>query len=144
MRDRGLDQLLVGPITVDRSQIIVEQRSRGTSTIKNTGRSPALKMRITHRNFILNQGQVPTLSAVWETPKALFPGAADSYHPAVESGPLSQGDINAILAGTRALWMIARIEYFDRDGNMHHTNISTRWGGMNRPDMVPEGDNDAN
>ena len=101
-------------------------------------------MRITHRNFILNQGQVPTLSAVWETPNALFPGAADSYHPAVESGPLSQGDINAILAGTRALWMIARIEYFDRDGNMHHTNISTRWGGMNRPDMVPEGDNDAN
>lgn len=135
----------VGPITVNCDQIIVGRPSRGTIVIKNTGRSPALRMRVAHRGIILNQGQAPPSTPnVWEVPKALFPNAEDFYHPPVDGGPLSQADVAAIIAGTRVLWVIARVEYFDREGNLHHTNICTRWGGVNRPVMVPEGDNDAN
>jgi len=134
----------VGPLTTNLDQIIAGHRSRGTIVIKNTGRSPALKMRITHRGIILNRGEIPALLDVWEVPKALFPGVQDEYHPPIEGGPISHDDAAALLAGTKVLWIIARIEYFDRDGNFHHTNIRTRWGGMDRPVMVPEGENDAN
>jgi hypothetical protein len=133
----------VGPITVNCDQLIAGQPSRGTIVIKNTGRTPALRMRIAHRGVILNQGQVPATPSAWEVPKALFPNAEDFYHPPVEGGPLSQADASALVAGTRVLWIIARIEYFDGGGKLHHTNICTRWGGINRPVMVPEGNNDA-
>jgi hypothetical protein len=134
----------VGPVTVNCDQIIAGQPSRGTIVIKNTGRSPAIRIRIVHTGVILNQGQAPVVPNAWEAPKALFPNAEDFYHPPVEGGPLSQADASALVAGTRVLWIIARIEYFDGNGNFHHTNISTRWGGVNRPVMVPDGDNDAN
>jgi len=69
----------VGPITANCDQIIVGQPSRGTIVIKNTGRSPALRMRVAHRGIILNQGQAPPSTPnLWEVPKALFPNAVDS------------------------------------------------------------------
>jgi len=70
-------------------------------------------------------------------------GAEDFYHPPVEGGPLTAADMADLGAGTRELWVIARVEYFDRDGGRHYTNISTRWGGLGRPVMVPYGNNDA-
>jgi len=127
----------VGPITVNCD---VRQ---GTVVIKNTGRSPALRMRVSHRALIVNPGQAPMVLNIWEVPKALFPGAEDFYHPTIEGGPLSQADFGRMAAGTRELWVIARIEYFDGDGNFYHTDISTRWGGVNRPVMVPHGNNSA-
>jgi hypothetical protein len=133
----------VGPITVGCQGLFVNRPIPAVIAIKNTGRSPALRMRVAHEGIILNQGQIPNPPTTWETPKALFPGAEDFYYPFLGRAPLSQADFVAINAGTRAAWVIARIEYFDGSGNPHHTNICTRWGGPNRPAFVPEGNNDA-
>jgi len=134
----------VGPITVGCNGLVAGKFIDAVIAIRNTGRSPALRMRIAHQGIILNQGQVPSIPSAWETPKALFPGADDLYYPFLGYGPLSQAELAGINAGNRAAWIIARIEYFDAGGRLHHTNICTRWGGPSRPAFVPEGNNDAN
>jgi hypothetical protein len=133
----------VGPITVACDGLFPAKPINACIAIRNTGRSPALRMRVSHQGIILNRGQAPNIPTVWETPKALFPGAEDLYHPFLAHGPLSYADFMEINGGSRAAWIIARIEYFDGAGNPHHTNICTRWGGPNRPAFVPEGNNDA-
>ena len=49
----------VGPITANCDQIIVGQPSRGTIVIKNTGRSPALRMRVAHRGIFSTKDKPP-------------------------------------------------------------------------------------
>jgi hypothetical protein len=95
--------------------------------IWNTGRRPALKMRIAHRGEILEPGSVPAIPDPRnEISKALFPNAKDFHYP-LHGRAFTEAERRGFEAGTHVLWVIARIEYLDGWNNIHHTNICTRW-----------------
>jgi hypothetical protein len=134
----------VGPITVSCDPpLTAGQIINAMVVIRNTGRTPALEMRVGHMGVILNAGVVPDQPDLQNVvPKALFPNAADFYPPFHGQGPLTQAEFTAIDTGTRAAWIVARIEYLDGRGEPHHTNICTRWVPA-RKAFVPEENNDA-
>jgi hypothetical protein len=95
--------------------------------IKNTGKTPALRMRATFKGSVLPKSAAPTAPQVSsEAPKPLFPNVLDFYHP-FGSFVLSDADFQEIIAGTRAAWIVGRIEYFDGSNRPHQTLVCCRW-----------------
>jgi hypothetical protein len=136
------DRPWVGTLTVgpdrDRNPLGAE------IVIRNTGRRPALQMRVAHRGVLLDQGTVPAIPDPRnEVSKALFPNADDFYYPLHGRPPFTDAESHGIETGTHVLWVIARIEYLDGWGNTHHTNICTRWD-RHRGTFVPDLNNEAN
>ena len=112
--------------------------------IRNTGRSPALQMRVAHRGVLLERGAAPAIPDPRnEVAKALFPHADDFYYPLHGRAPFTAAEREDFETGTHVLWLIARVEYLDGWGRAHHTNICTRWD-QGRGTFVPDQDNDAN
>jgi hypothetical protein len=117
---------------------------RAEIVIRNTGRTPALQMRVAHRGVLLERGAVPAVPDPRnEISKALFPHAEDFYYPLHGSAPFTAAEREGFETGTHVLWLIARIEYLDGLGRPHHTNICTRWD-HGHGTFVPDQDNDAN
>jgi hypothetical protein len=74
----------VGPVTVANpgAELPVGQEMKSCVVIRNTGRTPALGMRVAHDGVILDKGVSPSVPDVRQVvPKALFPNADDFYYP---------------------------------------------------------------
>jgi hypothetical protein len=141
---KGADRPWVGPITVRSEQLAPGNQINAEIVIMNTGRTPALRMRVAHDGLILDRGVEPARpNLVQRVPKALFPGAHDFYRPFEGRGPLSHSDFEGIVRGTRVAWIIAHIEYFDMEDERHQTNICTRWDQHGARGFVPDLQNDA-
>jgi hypothetical protein len=136
------DRPWVGPVTV--ATCPERNPLSATIVIRNTGRRPALQMRIAHRWVLLDQNTAPTIpDPRGGVAKALFPNADDFYYPFHGRGSFTHVEQHRIETGTHVLWVMARIEYLDGRGDTHHTNICTRWDRGRRV-YIPDRDNDAN
>jgi hypothetical protein len=141
---KAADRPWVGPFTVRSKQLEPGNQINAEIVILNTGRTPALRMRVAHDGVILEKGVEPAQpNLAHRIPKALFPGAHDFYRPFEGRDPLSQADFDGIVRGTRVAWIIAHIEYFDMEGGCHHTNVCTRWDQHGARAFVPHLQNDA-
>jgi hypothetical protein len=141
---KAADRPWVGPFTVRSEQLAPGNQITAEIVILNTGRTPALRMRVAHDGLILDRGVEPARpNLAQRIPKALFPGAHDFYRPFEGRDPLSQADFEGIVRGTRVAWIVAHIEYFDMEGGRHHTNICTRWDQHGARAFVPHLQNDA-
>jgi hypothetical protein len=113
--------------------------------IKNTGKTPALRMRAAFKGSVLpNKDITPAAPDVApEAPKPLFPNTLDWHYP-FKDFALSHADFQEMIAGTRVAWIIGRIEYFDGSNRRHQTLVCCRWD-QSRGVFVPhEQGNDAN
>lgn len=111
--------------------------------IKNTGKTPALRMRAAFKGSVLPRGTAPTAPDVAsEPPKPLFPNTLDFYYP-FGGFVLSDADFQEVLVGSRVAWIVGRIEYFDGSKGSHQTQVCCRWD-QGRSVFVPhEQGNDA-
>ena len=136
------DRPWVGTVTVSPDK---ERNPFGAEiVIRNTGRTPALQMRVAHRGDLLAQSAVPAIPDPRnEISKALFPHADDYYYPLHGHAPFTAAELEGFETGTHVLWLIARVEYLDGWGKFHHTNICARWD-RGRGTFVPDQHNDAN
>jgi hypothetical protein len=111
--------------------------------IKNTGNSPALRMRAAFKGTVLSKGSLPIPPDVMpEAPKPLFPNTLDYYHP-FTGFTLSDSDFKRIVGGKRTAWIIGRVEYFDGGNNPHHTSVCCHWNQSRQVFVPNEHGNDA-
>ena len=132
------------PVTVANAgnELPVGQEMKSCIVIRNTGRTPALEMRVAHDGVILDKGVSPPLPDVNKSvPKALFPNTDDFYYP-FGNRILTKAELDAIIHGTRVAWIVARITYLDGAGGEHETHICTRWD-QSRGCFVPDLKNHA-
>jgi hypothetical protein len=95
--------------------------------IKNTGKTPALRMRAAFKGSVLPKDTTPTAPDVAsEAPKPLFPNTLDFYYP-FDRFVLSDADFHGIVAGSRMAWIVGRIEYFDGIKRPHQTQVCCCW-----------------
>src|SRR5262245_47806288 len=95
--------------------------------IKNTGKTPALRMRVAFKGSVLPKGTPPRAPDITsEPPKPLFPDTMDFYYPFGDL-VLSHADFQEIVAGSRVAWIVGRIEYFDGSKRPHKTQVCCRW-----------------
>src|SRR5215470_2095214 len=134
----------VGPKTVFSEQLAAGHIIKAYVEIKNTGGSPALKMRAAFRGDFLPTDTAPSLPNSSQAPdKALFPDTPDYYYPFGRSRVMSKADFDGILSGQTVAWIIGRVDYFDGVGRLHTTNIRTRWDQSQGAFVPDEHGNDA-
>jgi hypothetical protein len=100
-------------------------------------------MRAAFKGSVLPKGTPPTAPDVAsESPKPLFPDIPDFYHPFADS-VLSHADFQEIVAGSRVVWIVGRIEYFDGSKRPHQTQVCCRWDRSRGVFIPDEQGNDA-
>ena len=111
--------------------------------IKNTGKTPALRMRVAFKGSVLPKGTPPRAPDITsEPPKPLFPDTMDFYYPFGDL-VLSHADFQEIVAGSRVAWIVGRIEYFDGSKRPHKTQVCCRWDRSRGVFIPHEQGNDA-
>jgi hypothetical protein len=111
---------------------------------QNTGRTPAIRMRAAFEGHILPRGTVPEVPDISTQPaKALFPGIPDFYYPFGKSRILKNNEFEQIRDGYQVAWIIGRVDSFDNQQRLHHTDIRTRWDQPRGAFVPNEEGNDA-
>src|SRR5262249_20100443 len=111
--------------------------------IKNTGKTPALRMRVAFKGSVLPKGTAPGAPDIAsEPPKPLSPDTEVFYYPFGDF-VLSDADSQEITAGNRVVWIVGRVEYFDGSNRPHHTQVCCRWDRRRGVFIPHEQGNDA-
>jgi hypothetical protein len=92
--------------------------------IKNTGHSPALQVRGGFNAALLKKGEAPDDPATTKIDTAatvLMPNGSFHYYPFSDYAPLTQQELESILAGEIVIWIVGRVEYNDANAQPHYS-----------------------
>src|SRR5262249_46573938 len=112
--------------------------------IRNSGRSPAIKMQVRFLGYVLPDGQVyPVHPNPSDQPtKLLIPSVIDRYPPFHEKA-VSAAEFRGIGKGKLVVWIVGCIKYLDGAGKRHTTRVCVRWDRIRREFVPHEAGNDA-
>lgn len=96
----------------------------------NTGRSPALNLRVfSHAQIRLpSEGPIPIPDIPQDTPRViLLPNKTVSGLVFQGAPPMDEEIIRIITSGERIVWVAGRLEYDDRAGFKHQTTFRVKY-----------------
>jgi hypothetical protein len=121
----GVDQVGINSGLKSPGQITVDV------FIKNTGNSPALKMRGQFNGHVAPNTQppppIPASTDERISGSVLFPNGDFHFWPFTGSPPLNQATVDAIANGTALVWIAGRIDCDDRAGEPHFTTVRMQY-----------------